>query len=808
MAKMESKEKRGPRVSPSIVVFWLVVASLVLLGGSRIRLDVNPLRILPQSLPEVQGLSAFLERFSRPDELILAIDGPDPATVKTAADSLARRLRERTELAGAVIDQPPGEGDPQSMSQLMAHLLANQPPAQMQALAADLAPGRSGARIQATIERMTFDLSPAVALLGAYDPLRLVEAAFGSAGGTGGDGLLGGVKFGSEDGKLQLIYLWAPRPLARQDYRELIRWTSAVRSDVQEWRQQNDVPPSVRVRLTGEPAIMAEVSASMQSDLMGSGLSASLLVSLIFWAVYRRITPLLAILAMLTLVTLMTFGFSGLIVGDLNAMNVGFGAILIGLTVDYAILIYQQSLVTPGDPRAIRKGVFTGIAGAALTTAACFAALHAGSQPSLAALGSIVVIGTVLAAGLMLWMFVPWSSRISASSAGPVPPPAWLFLSPTLAPVMAILVALAIPLAITALAWKGWPTLDASDRATRPRVSEGYDALDDLQRALTGSNSSASLVVTAPTSVQLREKLEALRAPLQAAVTDGRIRSFFLPAPFVPVERYRFENAEDVIPQIVQGRDRFKGELNEAGFEPTASMLLDQILERLSVLGEDPSQAPAMSDGAKWLLQRLIRLEPDGSAWASVPIEPQDGADLTPLLSSQVYLADWHATTRAIRDRLPAEFGRIFSILLALSTAILLWTFRRVEEMLWTGLSLVLSSIITLGVMSLAGWTWNFVNSAAILICLGAGADYSIHMLLAMRKGQAVSEALADTGRAILVCALTTVAGFGSLTFASNLGLASLGQVCALALGANCLVATYVLPYLWRFVHARELSPS
>jgi len=50
-------------------------------------------------------------------------------------------------------------------------------------------------------------------------------------------------------------------------------------------------------------------------------------------------------------------------------------------------------------------------------------------------------------------------------------------------------------------------------------------------------------------------------------------------------------------------------------------------------------------------------------------------------------------------------------------------------------LCMALSAILALGWMSLAGWRWDFFNAAAILLCLGGGIDYSIHMLLALRRG-------------------------------------------------------------------------
>ncbi|MEQ1842975.1 MAG: MMPL family transporter, partial [Verrucomicrobiales bacterium] len=352
---------------------WIAVAAVILVGGSRVHFDVNPVRLLPQNLPEVQGLTAFLDHFSRSDELILTIDGENLREVDEASRSLAARLRSRTDVASEVIDRPPGEEDPEGMAELIAWLLVNQKPEQLDQLAANLGPGKSRERIEKSIETMTFDISPAAALLGSYDAFGLVPAAFGGADGPAGMAS-GGPQFGSADGRLRLIYVWAAKPLARSDYLKLIAWTKEVREIVQDWQDETPAGANVRIRLTGEPAIMGEVSGSMQRDLSSSGTSTALFVALIFWGVYRKIRPLLALLALLTLVILVTFGLSGLFIRDLNVMNVGFASILIGLT-DYGILIYQQSLVTPGDAKRIRESIQPGILCAATTTAASFAAL-------------------------------------------------------------------------------------------------------------------------------------------------------------------------------------------------------------------------------------------------------------------------------------------------------------------------------------------------------------------------------------------------------------------------------------------------
>jgi predicted RND superfamily exporter protein len=41
------------------------------------------------------------------------------------------------------------------------------------------------------------------------------------------------------------------------------------------------------------------------------------------------------------------------------------------------------------------------------------------------------------------------------------------------------------------------------------------------------------------------------------------------------------------------------------------------------------------------------------------------------------------------------------------------------------------------------------------------------------------------------------VAGFGSLAFSSNLGMAGLGKVCAVGIGANMLISVFLLPAWW-----------
>ena len=100
--------------------------------------------------------------------------------------------------------------------------------------------------------------------------------------------------------------------------------------------------------------------------------------------------------------------------------------------------------------------------------------------------------------------------------------------------------------------------------------------------------------------------------------------------------------------------------------------------------------------------------------------------------------------------------------------------------------------------MAVAGWSWNLLNLMALPLMLGTGVDYSIFMQLALRRhGGDLGMVRRSIGRALLLCGGTAMAGFGSLGCSSNPGMASLGKVCAVGIGANMLFSVFLLPAWW-----------
>jgi hopanoid biosynthesis associated RND transporter like protein HpnN len=140
---------------------------------------------------------------------------------------------------------------------------------------------------------------------------------------------------------------------------------------------------------------------------------------------------------------------------------------------------------------------------------------------------------------------------------------------------------------------------------------------------------------------------------------------------------------------------------------------------------------------------------------------------------------------------------------------VLLLDFGNVKHTLIALLPLGMGLVATLGLMVLAGYSLNPANMIAFPLILGVGADNGVHVLHDYRgRGKGKSYFLASsTGRGIMVAALTTILGFGTLMIASHRGLASLGLILTLGVTCCMLTALVFLPALLSFRRQIAAAP-
>lgn len=767
---------------------WVLLALLILatgLGLSRIRVDANVLNLLPQNLVAVRGLKIFLGHFGQPRELIVMVEASDPAEAGALVDSLADDLRATSTLT--VQSAPPWAADPRELVPLAAYAILNQEPEKFHTTLEKLSPEGASARASEAVERLGTTVAPEELARLAYDPLNLLSALPSTAAPD-----LANREFSSLDGQTRLLYVTPLAPTPSKN------WVAQTTKRIQEWQSASPGRLAARVGWTGEPAFVQEISSAMEQDMRWSSISSLAFAALIFFLAHRRLRPLWGLLFYVCCSFAIALGLTALIFPGLSIISVGFAAILAGLTVDYGFIIYQRRIEHGGTLQELRAATSPGILAGAVTTAAAFLSLNLSGLPGIAQLGTTVAIGVMAGALLMIFFYARDLHKMRLPAPGPTRSlPRHLLLAGKACALLVLLTA------ACTLIFLGFPRWTADTNSMRPRESVAYPTLDRLGLALGNDHEILNVIVSGPTESNVSEKLALSRASLTQALQEGLLSSFELPDTLWPQEEFLKTNLTSSIAAASQKKQL--GELlTDAGFSEAGTFLTGGLLDQWQAW-QSSSTSPLPENAAfHWIARRTMSLSGPEFAACGVAIESgKNPAAVTALINALaaqgIYLTGWHKLGEALSQHalghgllagaafLAVLFGALFLSLRSLRDTLLVLCI--------TGLSLLSMT----GLMRLFSLDWNFLNLCSVTLTIGAGVDYSIHMIFALRQNNGDhAAAFRDVGKALGLCAATTVVGFGSLATAQTVGLASLGINCALGVAMNALFALFVLPTLWR----------
>ncbi len=221
-------------------------------------------------------------------------------------------------------------------------------------------------------------------------------------------------------------------------------------------------------------------------------------------------------------------------------------------------------------------------------------------------------------------------------------------------------------------------------------------------------------------------------------------------------------------------------------------------------LGDLPADLRQRYVGAsgKWLLRVFAR----ECLWQFGPLEN---------FCRRIHAVDPEATgkpfgtvegLRAMKDGLMRAGIYAFAVI----AVVLLVDFRWPRRALLALTPLLLGVLFSVGILGLCGVPLNPANMIAFPLILGVGVDNGVHVLhdylLRRTEGRAsVSRAI---GRGVLVKALTTMIGFGTLMLSTERGLVGLGLILTLGVGGSMLTALVFLPALLHLSDRRAAQPA
>jgi predicted RND superfamily exporter protein len=776
--------------------FWVLLLALAVVGVARLRFNIQVLDILPQDLEVVQGLKLYQEHFSDARELIMTLEGAEAETVESSARGLVERLRRMTNMVASANWTSPWQERPGEAAEFLAFLWLNQSPEVFAQLTNRFSKEAMGAAFTDVREQLTTSLSPEAIARLSYDPLGLTQLPENVVGSAQPSFSPKQDLFSSPDGKFRIVFVEAQGGLGT--YRQALRWLAEIRRTVEAARGEGLVAPDLKVSFTGAPAFVAEISSGMESDLKKSAGSTLVIIVVLFWWAHRRMAPLLWLLVLLGVVLGGTLALGGVFFGTLSVVSVGFAAILLGLAVDYGLVLYQEAVHAPEmSAQALRRTLRGSILWSALTTAGAFLILNFGGLPGLAQLGSLVAIGVLLAAYVMLNYFlqpfvrgprlgeVAQGSRVRFTNRA-----AWICTATA-------------ALAATLVLFRSHPRLDQTADSLRPRHSSAYESMERIKQRIARTEDPVWMIVAGKDELDLLARLTRAEGVLRRAVERREIGGFQAPDALVAHPKNQAANWKTVT-QIVQQKVAMYEAARAAGFSSNSLALTESIMTTWQRAVESGGVFWPQNSASRWIMKKALIREPD-ALYALSLIEPggggKPGSWRKELAAPETWVASWEFLGADLLKVVAGHFWSVLGPMVVLLLGSLWLAFRRTSEVLLSLFTLAFSGLGLWAMMALMGWSWNLLNLLAVPLLLGSGVDYSIHMQLALRRhGGDIGLTRATIGRAVFLCAATTVAGFGSNAWSSNGGLVSLGKVCAAGIACSYLTSAFLLPAWWSWL--------
>lgn len=832
----------------------VLTVALVLYAISHLSLDTDQNHLLDPNLPFRQAERQMAQAFPHNDySVVIVVDGNSADNTDKAADKLARRFRQQTQLIASVY--APGEGDffarngllyldKSELLQLGDHLTEAAPflgtlsqdaslrglfTTMGRALDEKLSP-ENQAQLQKTIDA----IAKVIQAQAEGKPQRL----------SWREQILSGMpSMGNDKRRFVLVQ-------PRYDYTRLHPAEEALDAvrDIVAAEQASD--NGVRMRLTGEePIAQEELESVAKGATVATLLSFSavcILLTVGFYSLRLVIATLLTLLVGLS----WTAAFSAFAIGHMNLISVMFAVLFIGLGVDFGIqftMRYREEFSRSGNHAQALEQTATGV-GSALTLAASAAALGFFSFIPTDYLG-LSELGIISGAGMFLALLAnltvlpalltlfPTRGRTKPTTGGMLTPLNTL-VQRHRRPIL-VIAALAglIGLALVPQARFDPDPLNMKDPTTES-VATFLELLRDPQ------TTPYSIEILAPDL----KAAKALSARLEKLEVVDKVIN---PASFVPEDQQEKRDIIDDLTMVLQPlvTPAHNNSPTSSAEELQAYVKFREKLLASSAVQSDKALATSMTHLAG-AMQRLQST----SSWPDQALKelrqdivsdlPQQLARLRQLLKpGQVTLADLPPD---LTERYIAKDGRVrievfpkhdmrnsaalrqfvaqvetvaphangsavslveggntvvkaclqAAVLALLAEIVLLFAvMRKAVDVLLVLLPMLLAASLTVGISVLFNLPFNLANIIALPLLLAISIAFGIYMV-ARHRSETDTKLLLHTStpRAVLFSALTTVSSFGTMAFSQHRGMSGMGLLLTLSLSFALIYALVVLP--------------
>ncbi len=220
----------------------------------------------------------------------------------------------------------------------------------------------------------------------------------------------------------------------------------------------------------------------------------------------------------------------------------------------------------------------------------------------------------------------------------------------------------------------------------------------------------------------------------------------------------------------------------------------------LSAGGRSVSSRKPLEGLFKQIVAQRIRRE-KGAVYILTLVKKSDNA---PSLMALLRKGEKHLSILSSRDFVAhimeivkSDFERIAWIAFIVVILVIFFGFLHLDLVLTTLLPLIVATIWTLGLMGWLGLTFNLLNIVVSIFIFGLGVDYSLFFVKqTIEQNFSQGDEVSIAGASIVISALTTLFGMGSLVFAHHPLLLSIGYTSVIAIFSTLLVTFFLTPII------------
>jgi uncharacterized protein len=814
------------RRNKEILIAALVLAVLAVLGATRLSFDPDLLNLIPQQNKQVNEFRKVLKDLGTIDYHIVVMDMPkgrDVHDYDSLIDAIAEGYRKNPKIEDVTYKIP---NPLDFIDIILPKALLFLSPAELDEAAAKL----SDAGIRESVARNAAMLQTPQAMamktLVQYDPFNLLPIflrKFQSAGGGFSIDTSSGY-YMSSDHSMLLILTKPRRPAQDVPFgKALLNEGTLLEAEALRDFQKTAAPgtPLPRVSHTGGYEIAVGDADLIRKDVIINIIGTVVGVLALFLYAFRRPASIIYAGAPLALGLLLTFGMAGVTYGQLSQASAGFAALLAGLGIDFITVLYgryvderNRGTSMQDAIRVIMRSTMPGVFVAAITTAGTFFAFLATDFRGMTQLGFLTGVGILLFLLCVMFLLpalIVFSERKESRKA----PKLYLH---SFGAGKLIDISVAKP-GLTIAVWIVF-IVACGLAATRVKFSDniqdlrakGNPGVVNQSRITEKFGQSFDFMMYVCEGKTLEEALEKTRAAsndLDALVADNTIASYQSISTFVPpiadqekiIARLRAGSANEF--SIARIEKTFRAALAENGFRPevyddylkTFAQTLQpaEPLTLQNIGNEDITKLTTRfvkKVGGGWM--SVINVYPTGGKW---PRDVPDKLMKVPERHPGDVLTGVNLVSGTLRRIVKADATRSTIIGFVAVLILMFVSFRNLKLTLLSFVPFVAGGVGMLGLTALLGLVFNFMNIFVGLMIIGVATDYAIYMLQRYQENPAAFRGSAhETGKAILMAALTAIVGYGSFAFSHYPGLRSIGYASTFGIGLSGLAAITLLP--------------